>query len=193
MAKKTTTKAKPIKKSAAKSPKKPVNSSVKRAPSVRVKTSGELVQTLQNQLAYNLHDRFEFSLSKKTKARIVAYGPWLALLFVVFISPQLLNLAKNNSLLTISGFFNQVFFNQDAWVILIIILLSTLTVVDGLTDLFEKKQRGWNRIYAPALVSTAYILWQLFEHLNQPAAPLLSLILSWGILFTLLDIREYYK
>ncbi len=165
---------------------------VKRTPNVRVKSVRDVTTTIQNQIAYNLHDRHSFRFKKQTRTKLVAYGPWLSILSVIVISPQLLNLAKNGSLLSISGFFNEIFFNQESWVILVIILLNTLLLVDGLSDLFVKARRGWNRVYLPALITAFYVTYQLASNLSQPAAPLLSLLGACFVLFTILDVREYY-
>lgn len=162
-------------------------------PRVRVKKGGDVLATVNTFIAYNVHDRYSFRLSKKVQTQLVAYGPWLAALLVTVISPQLLNLAKNGNLMTISGFFNEIFFNQQAWVVLIIILLSTLLVVDGLSDLFSKKLRGWNRVYVASLATAFYTTWQLAGNLNQPAAALLSTLGAFFVIFCLLDIRNYYS
>jgi len=164
-----------------------------RTPSVKVKSNQDVLRGIERVLEYNLHDRFNYTLPKRTKNQLVAYGPWLATLYVVVISPQLLNLAKNGTLLSVSGFFNNVFFNQQAWVVLVIMLLNVLFLVDGLSDLFNKKRRGWTKVYITALITAAYVLWQLFEHLGDPAAPILGILIAGATLFTLYDIRDYYK
>lgn len=165
----------------------------KRSSDVRVKSSKDVISTVNRLLSYNLHDRFKFGFSKPTKIKLTAYGPWLAALSVIVISPELMSLAKNGRLLTISSFFNEIFFNQQAWLILVIILINILLLVDGLTDLFDMKLRGWNRVYAPALITAFYVLWQLLSSLDQPAAPLLSLLGAWFVLFSLLEIKSFYK
>lgn len=168
------------------------NAASKRTPNVKVKSNKEVFATIERLMVRNLHDRFSFTFSKQTKARIVAYGPWLATLSVVIVSPQLMNLAKNGSLMTISGFFNDIFFNQQSWVILVAILLNVLLLVDGLNGLFHKTRRGWTKVYITALITAVYVLSQLLQNLAQPAAPILSLIGAFGILFTLYDVRDYY-
>lgn len=169
------------------------NQATSRTPNVQVKSNRDVLHGLESFLERNLHDRFNYTLPKKTKNQLVAYGPWLATLYVVFISPKLLNLAKNGSLLTASGFFNNIFFNQEAWVVLVVMLLNVLFLVDGLSDIFAKKRRGWTKLYLTALITATYVLWQLFEHLAEPAAPILSLLIAGAVLFTLYDIRDYYK
>lgn len=169
------------------------NAPSKRTPNVKVKSNQDVLQGIERFLERNLHDRYNYALPKKTKNQLVAYGPWLATLYVVVVSPQLLNLAKNGSLLTVSGFFNDIFFNQQAWVVLVIMLLNVLFLVDGLSDLFGKKRRGWTKIYIAALITAIYVLWQLIDSLAEPAAPILSLLIAGGVLFTLYDIRDYYK
>lgn len=165
----------------------------KKTPQVNVKTIDEVASTSLNLLSFNLHGRYAFEYSAKTKKKLVAYGPWLATLFVVIISPQLLNLAKNGNLMTISGFFNEIFFNQKSWVILVLILLNVLFLVDGLSDLFSKSSRGWNRVYITALITLGYTVWQLFANLSQPAAPILAIFGALLAVFTVLDIQSYYK
>lgn len=189
--KKTTIKSASTTKKVAKAT--PATKKTKKAPQVRVKTINEVASTTLNLLSYNLHDRFTFEYSTKTKKKLVAYGPWLATLFVVIISPQLLILAKNGNLITVSGFFNEIFFNQKSWVILVLILLNVLFLVDGLSDLFTRTSRGWNRVYIPALVTLCYTIWQLFANLSQPAAPILAILGSLAVVFTVLDIRSYYN
>lgn len=169
------------------------NATSKRTPNVKVKSNKEVLATIERLMTYNLHDRFSFTFSKQTRAKLVAYGPWLATASVVLISPQLMNLAKNGSLMTISGFFNDIFFNQQSWVILVAILLNILLLVDGLNGLFHKTRRGWTKVYITALITTVYIVSQLLQNLSQPAAPILGLLGAMFILFTLYDIRDYYS
>lgn len=168
------------------------NNASKRTPNVKVKSNQEVFATIERLMTHNLHDRYSFTFSKQTKAKLVAYGPWLATVSVVVISPQLMNLAKNGSLMTVSGFFNDIFFNQQSWVILVAILLNVLLLVDGLNGLFQKTRRGWTKLYITALITAAYVLAQLFQNLSQPAAPILSLFGALFILFTLYDVRDYY-
>lgn len=165
----------------------------KQVPQVKVKSVDEVASTTLNLLSFNLHDRYTFEYSKKTKKKLVAYGPWFATLFVVIISPQLLNLAKNGNLMSFSGFFNEIFFNQKSWVILVLILLNILFLVDGLSDLFSRKNRGWNRVYITALITLGYTVWQLFSNLSQPATPILAILGALIAVFTVLDVRSYYK
>lgn len=162
-------------------------------PSVRVKKGSEVVTALHGFLSHNLHGRFNVSLSKKLQTTLVAYGPWLAIVLVLVVLPELLILAKNGTLLTVTGFFDTILFNQEAWVVLLVLLSGIMLLVDGIGDLFGKKSKGWQRIYAAVLINAGYILWQLFGNLAQPAAPLLSLIAVFAILFALLDIKQYYK
>lgn len=169
------------------------SSSAKRTPNVQVKSNRDVLRGIERFFEHNLHDRFHYTLPKQTKNQLVAYGPWLATLYVVIISPQLLNLAKNGSLLTVSGFFNDIFFNQQAWVVLVIMLLNVLFLVDGLSDLFNKKRRGWTKVYITAMITAFYVLWQLLDNLSEPAAPILSLLIAGAVLFALYDVRDYYK
>lgn len=168
-------------------------SAKKRTPNVHVKQGGEVVSTVQNFLVHNLHQRFNFRLAASTQKTLVAYGPWLAILLVVILLPELLVLAKDSRLIGFTGFFDTIFFNQQSWVILLVLLANVMLLVDGLGDLFHKAKKGWDRIYFASLISAVYIIWQLLGNLSQPAAPLLSLLGIFAILFALLDIREYYK
>lgn len=165
----------------------------KKTTTVKVKSIGEVVATLQRHMAYNLHGRYAFRLSDKTQQKIVSYGPWLSIVLVLFILPELFIFAKTGTLMHLTGFFNEIVFNRDAWVILLLLLTNILLLVDGISELFEKRQKGWQRIYLATLLSTIYIIWQLLSNLTQPAAPLLSLVAIVSILFTLFDIAAYYK
>lgn len=165
----------------------------KKSPQVRVKTFKEISDSAIEFINYNLHDRFNFEYTVKTKKKLVSYGPWLATLFVVVISPQLLILAKNGNLITISGFFNQIFFNQKSWVILVLILLNILFLVDGLNDLFAKKARGWTRVYITTLTTLTYVFYQLIVNISEPAPAILALLGSILVVYTILDIRNFYK
>lgn len=160
---------------------------------VQVKNINEVGKTLQRHLAFNLHGRYAFRLSNTTRHKIVSYGPWLAIMLVILILPELFVFAKTGSLMQVTGFFNDILFNREAWVILSLLLVNILLLVDGIGELFEKKQKGWQRIYLATLISTLYIIWQLLSNLSQPAAPLLSLVAAVSILFTLLDVESYYQ
>lgn len=168
-------------------------SAAKKAPNVRVKRSGEVVATLQNFIAHNVHGRHNLSFSKQTQKQIVAYGPWLAGLIVLVILPELLALAKTGRLISLTGFFDTILFNQASWVILIILFVNTLLLVNGLSHIFNKAKYGWDRIYVAVLISGGYIAWQFLNNLEQPAGPILSLVSVFFILFTLFDIRKYYN
>jgi hypothetical protein len=160
---------------------------------VRVKPANEVVATVQRHIEYNLHSRYNLSFSKATQKKLVAYGPWLAIGLIVFIIPQLMALAKTGSLMTFSGFFNTVFFNQDSWVILLIIFTNILLLVDGVSKIFEKGIAGWTRVYQAMVISTGYIVWQLLSNISEPAAPILALLGAVLVLFALFDIKQYYR
>ena len=162
-------------------------------PSVRVKKGSEVLTSIQNFLNYNLHGRFNTSLSKKLQTRLVAYGPWIAIALVIVVLPELLILAKNGTLMTFTGFFDTILFNQSSWVVMLVLLSGIMLLVDGLSDLFNKKLRGWQRVYAATLINASYILWQLVDNISQPAAPILSLIAIFAIIFALLDVKKYYR
>lgn len=165
----------------------------KKSDNVEVKKGGDVLSALNRHLAYNLHDRYNLSFSSKTQQKMVAYGPWLAILSVVVLMPQLLILSKSGQLISFSGFFETILFNQESWVILIILFSNILLLVDGIGHLFAKERKGWTRIYQATLVTSGYIIWQLLANLSQPAAALLSLLATIFVLFTLLDIRSYYR
>lgn len=161
--------------------------------SVRVKRADEVLATIQGWLAYNLHDRYNRHYSKATQKKLVSYGPWLALVLLMIIAPQLMLLANNGVFVTPVGFLEAVLFNRDSWGILSMILLNIVCLVDGLSHLFEKQRRGWNRVYGACFLNLVYILYQLVTNLSQPAAPILATAGIAACLFTLLDIREYYS
>lgn len=163
-----------------------------RSRGVRVKSKNDVVASIERTLAFNLHGRYNSGLSKTTQKKLVAYGPWISTFLIIVLLPELIILAKDGSLLTFTGFFDTIFFNQQSWVVMLILLANILLLVDGIGDLFEKKRRGWERVYQASLLSGVYILWQLVGQLSQPAAPILSFIGLWFILFALLDIKEYY-
>lgn len=161
--------------------------------SVRVKTTSEVATTVSNLLAYNLHGRYNFHFSKQIQKRLVAYGPWLAAATIAVGLPELMVFAKDGNLMAFSGFFNSIFFNQQSWVIMLIMLANIMLLVDGISYLFEKKRRGWNRVYQASLLSGIYIAYQLLANISEPAPALLSLLGILFILFAVLDIRNYYK
>ena len=161
--------------------------------SVSVKKGNEVLVSAQNFLTRNLHDRFNISLSKRIQTQLVAFGPWLSIALVLVILPELLVFAKNGMLITFSGFFETIVFNQEAWVVLLVILSGLMLLVDGIGDLFNKKLRGWQRIYLATLINTGYILWQLPGNMDNLAAPILSLLVAFIIIFAQLDIKKYYK
>lgn len=165
----------------------------KHNPKVRVKNSREVMLTIQNFLAYNLHDRYNFGFSKTTQKKIVAYGPWLAAATIFIILPELMTLAKSGGLISPNGFIETILFNQSSWVILIIIFINIMLIVDGMKYIFDQLKRGWNSIYFATLISSIYIIWQLFTTSGQPASSLLALMGCYFILFTLFDIKKYYN
>lgn len=173
--------------------KKSVKASAKKTTPVHVKSLTELALATDNFTTHNLYSRHSYRLSKVTQKQLVAYGPWLATLLVAVILTELMIFAKDGNLIAISGFFNSIFFNQDSWVILLIMFTNIMLLVDGLSYLFEKKQRGWKRIYQATLISTAYITYQLFANITQPAPAIVSLLMALFALFILLDTRKYYK
>lgn len=161
--------------------------------SIKVKSAREVGQMIQRHIAYNLHGRHSLSLGKPLQRKLVSYGPWLSILLVLFIIPELFIFAKTGSLMHISNFLDTILFNRSSWVILIILLANLLLLVDGIGELFESKRKGWQRIYLACLLSLGYILWQLADNISQPAAPLLSAVSLLLIIFVLFDIESYYK
>lgn len=160
---------------------------------VKVKKGSEVLSAISRNFAYNIHGRYSLGFSGKTREKLVAYGPWLAVILVIVVLPELLILAKSGTLIGFSGFFSDILFNQQSWVILIILFINIMLLVDGLSHLFQKEAKGWTRVYQATLLSGGYVLWQLLGNLSQPAAPLLGLLAIVFILFSLLDIKSYYK
>lgn len=160
---------------------------------VEVKNYKDILSGFNNFIAKNIHDRYNVTFSQVTKLKLVAYGPWLAIVTLLVILPQLLVLANNGQVSSPVGFLEQTLFNRESWVLLIILLTNIILLVDGLAELFNKALKGWNRVYLALLVNGGYILYQLFTQLDQPAAPLLSLLGIGFCLFTVLDIKRYYK
>lgn len=173
-----------------KSGKKSKQSTKSRANNVRVKTGSEVAKLVQSKVEHLIHGQFKSGLSKSTQKKIVSYGPWAATLLVIIVLPELMVLAKDSALMGFNGFFSLIFFNQQSWVIMLVLLANILLLVDGLGYLFEKRSRGWQRIYQASLISTAYIAYQLF---TNTLAAILSLIVMFAILFVILDIKKYYK
>ena len=163
------------------------------ATAVRVKTAPEVVGALNRYIDYFFHKKIGKSLGKRTQQKLVSYGPWLMTLILLIVLPELLIFAKNAEIVGISGFFTEIFFNQESWILLIVVLSNCLLLADGLSDLFNKKLRGWNRIYLALLINMTYIAAQLAQNLSRPAAPLLSLAAICVLLFMHLDIKKYYK
>lgn len=160
---------------------------------VKVKKGSEVLSAISRNFAHNIHGRYSLGFSDKTREKLVAYGPWLAILLTAAITPELLIFAKSGTFINFSGFFSDILFNQQSWMILVILFVNIILLVDGLSHLFNKEKKGWDRVYQATLISGAYVLWQLLSNISQPAAPLLSLLAIVFILFSLLDIKSYYK
>lgn len=161
--------------------------------SIKVKSVHEVAEMLQRQISFHLHSRHALRLSPATQRKIVGYGPWLAIVLVLAVLPELFMFAKTGQFMQLTGFFDTILFNRESWVVLSILLVNILLLVDGIGELFEKKKKGWQRVYLASLIGAGYIVWQLIANLSQPAAPLLSSISIAVILFTLLDVEEYYQ
>ncbi len=165
----------------------------KKTSTVEVKNHRDVMSTINSFIAKNIHDRYNVTFSEATKLKIVAYAPWLAILTLLVISPELIVLANNGLLTSPMGFLEKILFNRDSWVLLIILLVNIICLVDGFGELFSKSIKGWNRIYFALLVNSIYTLYQLLTHLDQPAAPILSLLGFGFCLFSLLDIKNFYN
>lgn len=164
-----------------------------RKQSVQVKNRSDVLASINGFIFKNVHDRHNLTFSSNTKEKIVSYGPWLAIAALLIIAPELLVLAKDATFISFSGFIETILFNRTSWVLLIILFINCLLLVDGLEDLFAQKRRGWNRIYIALLINITYVIYQLFARIEQPAAPILALVGFIFCLFTLLDVRDYYK
>lgn len=162
------------------------------AKNVRVKTAKDMVQELDTITQKVIHKNTGKSFSKKTQKTIVSYGPWLTALIVFVGVPELLVFAKTGETFGLSGLFDMILFNQQAWLLMIIILANFMLLADGLSDVFNKKKRGWNRVYAVLIISALYCIMQLLKNLTAPAAPIISIGLIAILLFTIYDVRPYY-
>jgi hypothetical protein len=179
------------KKAASKTTTKKVNSEASKA--VEVKKTDDVVKAVNDFIFKSFHDRYNFSLSTNVKESLVAYGPWIAAALLLLFAPEMLVLAKTAQFISFSGFLEQILFSKDSWVILVVVFINCLAVADSLSYLFKKSKRGWNAVYGALLVNLIYVVYQLFSNLDHPAAPILSVIGLGACIFTLLDIRTYYK
>jgi len=165
----------------------------KKQTSVEVRSLKDVVDVFNRLIAKNLHGRYNARFSETTRNKIVAYAPWLSIALLVVAAPMLLVLANDGILVSPIGFLEKVLFNRDSWVLLILVFINVICAVDALDELFKKTLRGWSHVYSAVLINTGYVLYQLFSNLDQPAAPLLSLIGFIFCLFALLDVKEYYS
>lgn len=173
--------------------KKSAKTTISAPSSVRVRNAREVVDRINALIEYALCERISKKLSVKNQRRIVSYGPWIASLLLLFILPQLLIFAKDATFVGVSTFFTAIFFNQASWVLMLVVLANCLLLADGLSDIFTKKRRGWNRIYIAFLINLAYIFTQLTQNITQPAAPIISLGLTTFFLSIHFNIKKYYK
>lgn len=165
----------------------------KKSDSVEVRNLSDVVAVFNRVVAKNIHGRYNARFSANSRKKIVAYGPWLSIALLLVAAPILLVLANDGMLVTPVGFLEKVLFNRDSWVLLILVFINVISAVDALDELFKKTIRGWNRVYVALLINTGYVIYQLFSSIDQPAAPLLSLIGFIFCLFALFDVKEYYK
>lgn len=172
-------------------PAKPKQTSTVNA--VQVKNASDVVKAFNKAVDYIFHSRVSKKLSKKTQTNLVAYGPWIMSALLLIILPELLIFAKDGQLVGISGFLTAIFFNQNSWVLMVIVFANCLLLADGLSDVFAKKRRGWDRFYIALLINGGYVISQLFQNISEPAAPVISLLSIAICLFVALDIRKYYK
>lgn len=159
---------------------------------VRVKNAKDLVKEFDKNAEKILYKRSGKKLGQQTQKTIVSYGPWLTAILLLIGFPELLVFAKTGEIFGITGFFDTVLFNQQSWVLLVIIFLNAMLLADGLSDVFAKKQRGWVRVYIAHVITTGYIFIHLLRDLSQPAAPIISLAILGLLFFVLYDIRPYY-
>lgn len=185
MAKVKTTKRQP-KKAAA-------NAKKAAAKDVRVKNAKELLEVFDSTAEKLVHQRRGKTFNKKTRETIVSYGPWLASVTMLVILPELLVFAKTGTVFGLVSFFDIVLFNQQSWVLLVIMFVNAMLLADSLSDIFAKKRRGWSRVYAAHIITAAYIVIHLISNITAPAAPLISLACLGFLLFVLYDVRSYYK
>lgn len=160
---------------------------------VSVKSSGDVIGALDRLVEQTFYKRLGRGFSVSTQTKIVAYGPWLMAGIHLMLLPALLVLAKEGQFITFSQFISGIFFNQSSWILMLIVIANSLLLAAGLSDVFEKKRRGWNCIYTALLVSGAYVLIQLIQNPLQFAAPLMSFAAISILLFSVLDVRKYYK
>lgn len=175
---------------------KPTTTKAKKAPAnnvVQVKNASDVLRAFNGGVEYVFHTRVGKRLSKATQTNLVAYGPWIMAATLLIILPELLIFAKEGRLVGVSSFFTAIFFNQASWVLMVVVLTNCILLADGLSDVFAKKRRGWDRLYLALLINGGYVLSQLAQQLTQPAAPLISLATISFLLYASLDIRKYYK
>lgn len=160
---------------------------------VPVKSGAEVVAAFNKGVELVFHAKVNRRFSKNTRDTLVAYGPWLMSALLLVILPELLVFAKEGRLVGPSGFFTVIFFNQESWILMSVVLANCLLLADGLSDVFAKKQRGWQRLYIALLINGGYVIAHLLQNPTQFAAPALSLAAIGFFLFATLDIRTYYK
>jgi len=177
-------------KTAKRQPKKAVESPVVK--NVRVKSAKDVVVEFDVAAEKLIHGRVGKRLSKKSQKNIVSYGPWLTAVTVFIALPELLVFAKTGRIFGIYGFFSEILFNQQSWLLMIVIFINAMLLADGLSDIFAKKQRGWNRVYGILAISTLYCVLQLLQSLTTPAASIISIVALSTMLFGLYEVRPYY-
>lgn len=160
---------------------------------VQTKSWREVAHTIDVVIRNLIHDNYSVSLSKITQRRIVAYGPWLAVIFWLFAIPQLLALTSTGNFLSLNMLLETMVFSRESWVVLLLFFVTSVGIANAITDLSVQKLRGWNRVYAVTLLNTLYVTYQLIFSSKQIAGSLLSFAVLIATLFIILDVRRYYK
>lgn len=161
--------------------------------SVQVKNAADVVRAFNAGVEYLFYTKVGKKIAKSTQTSLVAYGPWIMAALLLVVLPELLIFAKEARLVGFSGFFTAIFFNQASWVLMVIVFTNCILLADGLSDVFAKKRRGWDRLYLALLINGGYVLSQLAQNITRPAAPIISLAAIAFCLYGALDVRKYYK
>lgn len=169
------------------------STSKKRNNSVSVRSFRELVVDAENFLARITHERISYSLSTKARKAIVQYGPWLSLVYLFVVVPATIGLAETNAFQSATAIWDVIFNRNVQFLSALLIGYLALFAIDGFPGLFKLRSKSWRYLEVLALFSAGNAIWNFFERLNEPAAPLLAFLLSWAALFILLDVRSYYK
>ncbi len=123
------------------------------------------------------------SLPTKAKEIIVKFGPWIALVGLIFSVPTLLMALGLYSAFVPAGYGYGIHYGYNiAWWVSIGSMVLTGIALPGL---FKRKMSAWRLMFYSVLVTAAYDLLTL---------SLGSLIIGTGIsLYILFQIKSYYK